>query len=208
MEDSFILTASGRFHAKVQGTGQPALLLHGRDPAFNSWRTWEKNIESLARRVRVYALDLLGYGDSDQPQPRPDSAGQAEALVELIEVEKLSRVKLVGLSWGGRIAQRVIELVPDQVDRLVLVDSGYDDGPEGMRRLQAIRCPTLVIWDEDDAVIPVAHAHTLADAIPGAQLRILARAERDPDADPSQRHWSQVSHSKLWNRIVGEFLAQ
>jgi pimeloyl-ACP methyl ester carboxylesterase len=73
--------------------------------------------------------------------------------------------------------------------------------------LSKIECPTLIVWDEDDVVIPVAGAQVLANAIPNSRVRVFKRAERDPDADPNNRHWSQVSHSREWNRVVAEFLA-
>ncbi|MBU6228787.1 MAG: alpha/beta fold hydrolase [Cyanobacteria bacterium REEB459] len=49
----------------VEGSGQPILLIHGFGASLGHWR---KNITPLAQAgYRVYALDLLGFGDSDQP---------------------------------------------------------------------------------------------------------------------------------------------
>lgn len=42
-----------------------------------------------------------------------------------------------------------------------------------LRRLREVRCPTLVIHPERDAVIPLEAGRTLADGIPGAELAIL-----------------------------------
>jgi pimeloyl-ACP methyl ester carboxylesterase len=39
--------------------------------------------------------------------------------------------------------------------------------------LHQIRCPTLVIAGAEDTAVPLAHAHMLAQGIPGAQLRIV-----------------------------------
>jgi pimeloyl-ACP methyl ester carboxylesterase len=206
MESKFISTPAGRFHAIVAGDGAPALLIHGRSPELNSWRTWEKNIDALAQVARVYALDLLGYGESDKPAPLLDTRGQAKALIELLDAEKIERASLVGLSWGGTIAQVVVGIAPARFAKLVLVDSGHDASERGIARMKRIACSTLIVWDEDDSVIPVAGAKILGDAIPNSRVRILKRAERDPDADPNNRHWSQVSHSQEWNRIVAEFL--
>jgi hypothetical protein len=46
----------------------------------------------------------------------------------------------------------------------------------------------------------------LGTAIPNSRVRILKMDERDADADPENQHWSQVSHSQIWNRLVVEFL--
>ncbi len=36
MEDRFWTTSFGRLHARVQGSGEPIFLIHGRDFKFNS----------------------------------------------------------------------------------------------------------------------------------------------------------------------------
>ena len=166
MESKFIHTHSGNFHTMVAGSGAPVLLIHGRSVDLNSWRTWEKNIAALAAQHRVYALDLLGYGESDKIKPLPDESSQARALIELLDKEKIERASLIGLSWGGTIAQWLVSLAPARVDKLVLVDSGYDVSERGLARLEKIACPTFIVWDEDDSVIPVAGAQILGDAIP------------------------------------------
>lgn len=206
MESRLIKTPSGTIHAQLAGNGEAVLLIHGRSVDLNSWKTWEKNIDTLAEHNSVYALDLLGYGESDKPQPLLDARGQARALVQLLEAEKIEKATLIGLSWGGMIAQVVVGIAPERVSRLVLTDSGYDESEKGIARLNSIACPTLILWDEEDTVIPVKGAEFLAKSIPGAQVRILKSAERDPDADPENRHWAQMTHSRIWNPIVVEFL--
>jgi pimeloyl-ACP methyl ester carboxylesterase len=207
MQDKFISTPSGKIHAKVAGSDGAVILIHGRSTRDNSWRTWDKNIDSLAKIGRVYSLDLLGYGESDKPEPHLGIRDQARAIVELMNAEKTDRANIIGLSWGGGIAQIIATTAPERVNKLVLVDSGYDDSTKGRERLKQIKCPTLIIWDEDDAVIPVEGASILAEAIPNSQVRIFKRDERDQDADPNNRHWSQKTHSKVWNRVVTDFIA-
>ncbi|MBI5652602.1 MAG: alpha/beta fold hydrolase [Chloroflexi bacterium] len=208
MDSKFISTPSGKFHAIVAGAGAPVILIHGSSVDLNSWRTWERNIDALATVARVYALDLIGYGKSDNPEPRLDARGQARAVIELLDAERIERASLIGLSWGGGIAQIIATTAPTRVNKLVLVDSSYSAKPENLARLQTIACPTLIVWDEEDAVAPVTGAAILANAIPNSRVRIFKRDERDPDADPNNRHWSQVSHARAWNKIVTEFLRE
>ena len=40
-------------------------------------------------------------------------------------------------------------------------------------RLPSVETPVLVVWGRDDSWIPVDRAHRLADAVPGAELRIV-----------------------------------
>jgi pimeloyl-ACP methyl ester carboxylesterase len=43
-------------------------------------------------------------------------------------------------------------------------------------RLGDIGCPTVVLWGERDALIPLSHGQAFAQAIPGARLRIVPGA--------------------------------
>jgi pimeloyl-ACP methyl ester carboxylesterase len=206
MEDRFVTTTSGRFNAVVGGEGDPLIMVHGYSVELNSWRTWERNIEAFSKNFRVYALDLLGYGKSDRPDPPLTSEGEAVALIQLLDAEKLSRAHFIGLSWGGAIVQQVALDVPGRVKKIVLVDSAFDGSREGLDRLGRLLAPTLIMWDADDVVIPVRGAPKLAKAIPNSRLEILTKKERDPDADPENRHWTQMTHSAQFNRIVTQFL--
>jgi pimeloyl-ACP methyl ester carboxylesterase len=47
----------------------------------------------------------------------------------------------------------------------------YD--PKLARRLARIAAPTLIVWGEDDAVLPLPHAHAWAAAMPAARLQLL-----------------------------------
>ena len=208
MGSKFISTPSGKFHAQIAGAGNAVILIHGYSPKFNSRRTWQKNIAALAEHHRVYALDLLGYGESDKPDSQPDAEFEAKAIIQLMDggAPRIARAILVGLSWGGGIAQRIAAQVPQRVLKLVLVDSTAD--APSLAKLNQQKIPTLITWDEEDMVIPVENAHALAQALPHARLRIFTRAERDPDANPENRHWSQETHSRAWNQAVTEFLKE
>lgn len=39
-----------------------------------------------------------------------------------------------------------------------------------------MRCPTSILWGEDDQWIPAARGRELQQIIPGAQLRVIANA--------------------------------
>lgn len=59
------------------------------------------------------------------------------------------------------------------------------DNPHGTDRLAALICPVLIVHGEQDAIVPVADARTLARALPSARLVIFPTAHHCPmDADP------------------------
>lgn len=207
LEYKFIQTTLGKIHAVVGGEGEALLLVHGFGES-NLWRTWMKNVDALSMVRRVYALELLGYGESDKPGETPDMAGQVGSLVELMDAEGLENASLAGLSWGGQVVQEFAMNYPGRVDKIVLVDALFDSSEEGLGHLAKIQAPALIVWDEDDAVIPAQWAHILAMGIRDSRLVILTREQRDPDADPQNKHWTQMSHSLWFNKTVTEFLEQ
>lgn len=67
--------------------------------------------------------------------------------------------------------------------------------PTLLGRLPGITVPTLVVWGAADRMIPVAHGHAYADAIPGARLEII------PDAG----HLPQLETPDKLVKLVREF---
>jgi pimeloyl-ACP methyl ester carboxylesterase len=101
---------------RVAGSGQPAVLVHGLG---GSWRWWEPVVEPLAERMRIYLVDLPGFGSA---RGRPFVLGDAHAHIRaLVEQIGLERVNLIGHSLGGVVCARVAASWPDLVESLVLV---------------------------------------------------------------------------------------
>jgi pimeloyl-ACP methyl ester carboxylesterase len=89
-------------------------------------RDWSRVIELLDEELSVLVLDLPGFGDSEEPLVAIDSVGYAEAVAQVIrewrEQVGLSRVIVVGHSFGGRVAIQLASVVaPELVDELLLV---------------------------------------------------------------------------------------
>jgi pimeloyl-ACP methyl ester carboxylesterase len=105
------------------GTDGAIVLLHDiPSGAF----TWEGLMPQLAGLNRaVYAIDMLGFGSSDHPWPADMSVwGQADALLYLFKELNLTNIVLVGLGFGGGVAQILTtRLYRDQVAAVVLINS-------------------------------------------------------------------------------------
>ena len=109
----------------VAGEGTPVLLLHGFP---DSARLWRHQIPALvAAGFRTIAPDLRGFGDSDKPRDVEDyamrrSIADVDAVLEACEVE---RAHVVGHDWGAGLAWALAALVPERVDRLVVMSVGH-----------------------------------------------------------------------------------
>ncbi|MGQ9585188.1 MAG: alpha/beta fold hydrolase [Anaerolineae bacterium] len=202
-EDRFFATREGCLHARVVGEGPAVILMHGIHPA-NDWRVWEHNLETIAQAGhRAYALDLIGYGESDRPADRPEHPRQAQAILDLMRHEGLETATFGGVSWGGTIALTLALSAPERTARLILVDAA---SPFSQKELGSIRCPTLIVWGEDDHVIPVESGHRLARAIPGARLEIIPDVTQVPGAPPWAGHHPMRFRPEAFNPILSKFL--
>jgi len=203
--DKVIETKLGPIHARVEGNGPAILLAHGSHPD-NSWRVWEHNVEALATAgFTIYALDLLGYGGSGGE--RLDHQQQAAALLDLMDAEGFRAATIGGVSWGGMIALEMALAAPERVERLILVDSA-GAGFYSEERLESIACPTLVVWGEDDSVIPLANAAWFGAAIPHCRVEVIPDVTEQEGVPPWGGHHPMRFKPAEFNDIVTEFLAQ
>lgn len=101
------------------GEGEPILLIHGIPTSAYLWRDV---IPPLSRDMTVYALDLLGYGDSSKP-PKADFSLPAQAgyVAEFMMKAGLTHATVVGNGIGGGVAQLLAVDRPELVRRLILV---------------------------------------------------------------------------------------
>jgi pimeloyl-ACP methyl ester carboxylesterase len=83
---------------------------------------WEGTITRLKDDYRIYAVTLAGF-DGVPPVKPPVSDAWLQALVRLIEDEKLDRPVIVGHSLGGNLALRLAARHPRRVGAVIAVDS-------------------------------------------------------------------------------------
>jgi pimeloyl-ACP methyl ester carboxylesterase len=82
------------------GSGRPVLLLHG---VCMSRKFFERNIEPLAGRHRVIALDFRGHGGSPSVEGGHTVAQYARDVRAVIEMLDLRDAVLVGWSMGSMV---------------------------------------------------------------------------------------------------------
>src|SRR5918912_1008729 len=106
--------------ARHAGDDPPLLLVHGLS---GNWQNWLENLPRLARERRVVALDLPGFGQSEDPRDEISMPGYGRAVNELADRLELRQVLLVGNSMGGFVAAETAIQFPERVERLVLVSA-------------------------------------------------------------------------------------
>ena len=83
----------------VEGEGEPIMVLHGWGCNIN---TVLSIVNILKDRYRVYALDLPGFGESEEPKEAIGSFEYAEIVKGFMIDEGIERASFIGHSLGGK----------------------------------------------------------------------------------------------------------
>jgi pimeloyl-ACP methyl ester carboxylesterase len=268
------MTSAELSHAEVNGhavayrhagEGPPLILLHG---FLCDSRCWRSQLEVLSDRFRVVAWDAPGAGSSPDPPDPFTTADWAQWLAELLDTVGIERAQVLGLSWGGILAQEFYRLYPDRVLALILCDTyaGWKGSlPESVCKERLERCcvesslppedfvarwvpefftqgaphdlkeemsaivsdfhplgfrlmakssaetdttdllpnievPTLLLWGDDDRRSPMNIAEHLRDAIPNAELVVVANAGHVSNMEQPEEFNAHVRRFCLSNR--------
>lgn len=121
--------ASGRFveldghttHYIEKGGGEAVILLHG---FFYDSYLWNKNMDALAARFKVYALDFWGFGYSSREPMDYGYPLYADQLLKFMDAMSIRKASLVGQSFGGGTSVFFCVHHRDRVNKLLLVAPG------------------------------------------------------------------------------------
>lgn len=106
------------------GTGEPVMLIHGSGPGVTAWANWRLAIPELAKRYRVIAPDMLGFGFTEKPKNTLCNVERwVNHTIDLLDELGIARADIVGNSFGGGIAMALAIKHPHRVRRLVLMGS-------------------------------------------------------------------------------------
>ncbi|WP_298355527.1 alpha/beta fold hydrolase [uncultured Litoreibacter sp.] len=89
---------------------------------------WTDVISHMPSRLRIVTYDQRGHGESNVPALPYSLDDYADDAIQLLDHLELRACCLVGISFGGLVAQRVAELRPDLVGRMVLSNTAMKIG--------------------------------------------------------------------------------
>ncbi len=122
-----------------RGSGPDVVLFHG---GMGSWKHWIRNIEPLATRFTVHALDHPSYGAS-APVAREMTGAAYLDLVHHLVLETLpgdAPLRFAGFSFGGAIAANLARRLAPRVTHLCLVSpAGFPTRRFGDRPTRSYR---------------------------------------------------------------------
>jgi pimeloyl-ACP methyl ester carboxylesterase len=114
--------APNRFSVVVEGEGPDVILIPG---LATSREVWDGARTALRGRYRLHLVELAGFGGSAAGANASGEIlpGVVEELSRYIQANRLQRPAVVGHSMGGFIGLLLARQHPEQVGRLMIVDS-------------------------------------------------------------------------------------
>lgn len=202
--DASVVRVRGlRVRIRVEGEGEPLLLLNGLTRPLESWGPFT---QALSGRT-IVSFDTPGVGRSPTPILPLSIAALARLAASVLDEAGLGSADVVGFSHGGAVAQQLTVQAPGRVRRLVLVSTscgvgatpGSQDALRGPRTTAEARS-----WPRPDVVGTLWHSLAISSwssipflgairaptlvvcgvhdrVVPAVNSAVLAR--RIPDAD-------------------------
>jgi pimeloyl-ACP methyl ester carboxylesterase len=156
------------------GSGPPLVLLHG---FLCDSRVWRRELEDLSDGFTVVAWDAPGAGESSDPPDPFTITDWAACLAAFLDEIGVERAYVLGLSWGGFLAQELYRVHPTRVLGLILADTyaGWKGslGDEAARqRLE--RCERESALPPDEFVARWVPVEFFSDASPELREEMAA----------------------------------
>ena len=106
------------------GNGFPIVLVHG---FLGSSEIWSPQKKFFSKYYRVISPALPGFGESSTIKSLKSINSMARTILELLEKKNIKKFNLIGHSMGGMIAQEMIKISKDKINKLIC----YATGPIG-----------------------------------------------------------------------------
>ncbi len=130
VKDGYADSNGVKIHYATAGSGPLVVMIHGF-PGF--WYTWRHQMEGLADKYQVVAIDQRGYNLSDKPKgvENYDMRLLIGDVLAVIHHFGQQKAIVVGHDWGGAVAWGLAMYAPDAVDKLIILNVPH---PRGLSR--------------------------------------------------------------------------
>lgn len=111
-----------QLYYEVHGSGEPLVLLGG---IMMSAASWAQHVPVLSRHVRLILLDMRDQGRSGKMHGEYPLDIHVPDVIALLDELGIDRAHIMGVSYGGQVAQLVARAHPDRVKTLILANVNH-----------------------------------------------------------------------------------
>lgn len=166
------------------GAGPAIVMLHNGGTSSSIWR---HQVDALADRHRVVAVDLPGFGASSRPATPARLPELVELVGALIEAEDLAPALLVGNCMGTNIAASLARRSPEVVAGILainpLTEASFSGGQIGLlHRMEGVAAgPTRVLRSLSRRIRPPGPVASATLRFQLGDKGVAARLHHDPE---------------------------
>lgn len=118
---SFYEWKFGKIHYTKQGSGKPLLLIHDLNASSSSYE-WNKIIGNLEKNNTVYAIDLLGCGESDKPNLTYTNYLYVQLVSDFIRQVIKEKTDVIATGASGSFVLAACQTDDSIINQIVLVN--------------------------------------------------------------------------------------
>ena len=111
-------------HFRINGEGEPLVLIHGTGASLHTWESWTTILE---KDFQIISLDIPAFGLTG-PNLTGDYSleNYAHFLDSFLKKMRIEKFSIAGNSLGGAIAWKYATIFPEKIKNLILIDAaGY-----------------------------------------------------------------------------------
>lgn len=108
-------------HSKIEGSGQPLLIIHGFLGMSDNWKTL--GTQFVDQGYQVHLLDLRNHGRSFHSEDFSYEL-MVQDVYDYCKANSLANIDIIGHSMGGKVAMLLATTYPDLIRRLIVADIG------------------------------------------------------------------------------------
>ncbi len=127
-------TASGTAYLERGEGNETLVLIHGVGMRIEAW---QPQIDRLAERFRIIAVDLPGHGFSAPLQGPPALSGFVAWFDGFLKEIGAGVVNVAGHSMGALIASGIVATAPERIKRVALLNGVYRRNPAARAAVEA-----------------------------------------------------------------------
>lgn len=169
------------------------IFLHGWKLSKEMWRDI---IPEFAKKYKVIALDLPGFGGSSRLSSNATLKDYALMFYLFVQKKNIEKFHLIGYSFGGKIAFLFASMFPNKVQKMVICSASlgskkgviskfvalfsntYKNTHTRISRevIRGIQKTTLLLYGKFDFIVPVWEGEEIAAAIKNSKLVVFSHS--------------------------------
>lgn len=193
-----------QIYHEIVGEGPRLLFINGTAADLRRKQPW---VDSLNDHFTVLRYDQRGLGQTDKPDKHYCMADYADDAAGLMDLVGWDRALVLGVSFGGSVAQELARRHPDRIERLALACSnpggsyGYPllalsqrDADTRARTMLSLDLRKSAEWqaahpDETEALLAQGRARGGGSASPDPQVAMGARRQLEAREEHDSIGW-------------------